>query len=116
MGAILSAWALPSLAADVGLETSAGLAAGEAGVSGGVSGYIATGKLHGAFLSAAESLAFYKVGDILGDAQLTGGEGAAAKFVVHGMVGGLFTAASGGHFGSGFLAAGFGTMADYAQF
>jgi RHS repeat-associated protein len=108
-------WALPALAGDIGL-TGAAQTIAAAGLSGGISGYVSTGKLHGAFLGAAESLAFFKVGDALGDAKLSGAEGAATKFIAHGMVGGLFTVAGGGRFGSGFLAAGFGTLADNVSF
>lgn len=116
VGALLSQWALPAIAGELGLGTGTYVTAGIQGLSGGASGFVSTGKLHGAFLGAAESVAFLKVGDALQNANLTGAEGMATKFVAHGMVGGLFSVAGHGHFGSGFLAAGFGTLADGVEF
>ena len=107
-------WALPALAADVGLTGLAGSIA-VAGVSGGVSGYVATGKLQGALLQAAESEFFLKPGGADVGSDLISLPTASA-FVYHGLVGGLFTVAGGGKFGAGFLAAGFGSLADNSTF
>ncbi len=87
-----------------------------AGIAGGVSGYVTTGKLSSAVLSAAEAVAFVKVGDAMGTLPNDAGavlqvEHAADEFAAHGLVGGIFSAAAGGKFGSGFLAAGFGSLA-----
>ncbi|HEV2365327.1 MAG TPA: FG-GAP-like repeat-containing protein [Caulobacteraceae bacterium] len=82
------------------------------GISGGLSGFISTGNLKGALLGSAEALAFYGVGGELRAARFTGKtEFVATRFVAHGFVGGLFTAAEGGNFGSGFLAGGVGSLA-----
>ncbi|HEV2362738.1 MAG TPA: RHS repeat-associated core domain-containing protein, partial [Caulobacteraceae bacterium] len=82
------------------------------GISGGLSGFISTGNLKGALLGSAEALAFYGVGGELRAARFTGKtEFYATRFVAHGLVGGLFTVAEGGNFGSGFLAGGVGSLA-----
>jgi RHS repeat-associated protein len=89
-----------------------------AGISGGVSGYISTGKLSGAIFGSLEAMSFawvhftktmsmgfpenpadYTVGQTLGSA------------IMHGFVGGIFSAAEGSKFGSGFLAAGMSDVA-----
>lgn len=93
--------------------TSASFAlAATAGVAGGLSGAITTGTLKGALLGAAEGLAFNAVGGVLAsESGSVLGSPTVDSFVAHGFVGGAFSAAEGGNFGSGFLAAGFGTFA-----
>jgi RHS repeat-associated protein len=85
-----------------------------AGIAGGVSGAISSGKLKGALLGAAEGMAFFEVGTelkALGNKTVLGSH-TIDTFVAHGVVGGLASVAGGGKFGSGFLAAGLGSLAD----
>ena len=118
---------LPELEGATGTMFSAGGISGlsgtqlalNAGLSGGISGAITSGRVNGALLGAFEGLAFYNVGSALeGGSQLENllGSHDAAVFVAHGMVGGLTNSIGGGKFGSGFLAAGVGSLADTPEF
>lgn len=84
-----------------------------AGIAGGLSGAISTGTLQGALLGAVQGLAFYGVGNLLqGPAGFAiFGSHDLGALVAHGFVGGLFSVAQGGNFGSGFIAAGLATFA-----
>jgi RHS repeat-associated protein len=116
---------LPELEAGVSVFSVGGLTGGltvgqlalNAGIAGGISGAVTTGKLSGAIMGALEAEAFFEVGSAIGDdssASFFSGH-TAEEFVTHGMVGGLFSAAEGGNFSSGFLAAGAGSLADNAE-
>lgn len=100
VGAALSFILLPEL----------GLMAGDlinAGISGGAAGAIATGNLKGALIGAGTAMAFVQVGTLKEAWKASRLEGA----LMHGAVGGASSAANGGNFGSGFLAAGMSELA-----
>jgi RHS repeat-associated protein len=81
-----------------------------AGVSGGVAGFINTGTLKGMLIGAFQAGSLYGAGSwVQGLSNAT--EHAAASFISHGLIGGLATELGGGEFSSGFLAAGFGSLA-----
>ncbi|MHB8530721.1 MAG: RHS repeat-associated core domain-containing protein [Caulobacteraceae bacterium] len=92
-------------------EATSEFALVNAGLLGGVGGLISTGSLKGGVLGSAEAVAFFEVGNFLENDALHGVAQTATTFVAHGAVGGLFTVAEGGNFGSGFLAAGVGSLA-----
>lgn len=102
----LAAVELAGLAA--GAELTTGEAILNAGISGGVSGYISTGKLNGALMGSLESVAFAGVHFVKADFGINTGTiaGVGESAAIHGAVGGMFSVAQGGKFGSGFLAAG----------
>jgi len=108
---------LPAIEAEA-FATSAGeFATVNAGIAGGASGYIATGRLNGALMGAAEGVAFAGVHVIKTDLGFPDATGAysggqiAASAIMHGMVGGLFSIGQQGGFKSGFIAAGMGDLA-----
>jgi RHS repeat-associated protein len=103
-------WALPELEGiQAGAQISSGAAVLNAGISGGLSGYVATGRLSGALYGALESTAF--VGVHIAKADLGIGSGSLASAGMHAAVGGLFSLVQGQNFKSGFLAAGFSDLA-----
>lgn len=106
-------WALPALETQLGLQATAALSTINAGISGGVSGYVGSGKLQGAELGAGEALAFAGVHFVKADLGIPTdtAQGAAESAGMHGLVGGFFSVASRGKFSSGFLAAGIGDLA-----
>jgi RHS repeat-associated protein len=111
-------WALPSLFANTAYS-AAEIGFATAGIAGGVSGAISTGKLSGAFLGALEAVTFYQVGSSLEDPNnvvTAFGSHTVAAIFAHGMVGGLFSLGQKGGFVAGFLAAGFGSLADSPEF
>ncbi|HVU20730.1 MAG TPA: RHS repeat-associated core domain-containing protein [Rhizomicrobium sp.] len=118
--AIVIAWVLPealgALEVDAGLVTDLNAATWgtiNVGIAGGVGGFVTTGNLNGAFFSALEANMFVGAGDFLESSPTYFfGSPTATTFIVHGMVGGLFSADSKGGFASGFLAAGVGSLAD----
>jgi len=83
------------------------------GIAGGVAGYVTSGKLKGALIGGLQAVAFATVAGPLGK-DIAGGLGGspgaafAGSFVARGLIGGVASAAGGGKFGSGFLAAGVG--------
>jgi RHS repeat-associated protein len=105
------------LAASTTAELSPQLAVLNAGISGGVSGYITTGRLNGALLGSLEGVAFAGVHFAKSDLGVDTGTvgGALTSAGMHASVGGLFSMAGGGKFGSGFLAAGFSDLAGSAS-
>ena len=63
-------------------------------------------------------MGFYFAGNLVGQVAAAGGdaeEQIASRFIAHGIVGGLDSLATNGQFGSGFLAAGVGSLADSEQ-
>jgi RHS repeat-associated protein len=86
------------------------------GIAGGISGYVSTGTLQGALAGAEQAVVFNKVGDALepGGAwdQAFSTSHTMNTLIAHGLVGGMFSVEQHGTFGSGFLAAGFATLAD----
>jgi RHS repeat-associated protein len=99
-------------AAGIGVQGASAALLETAGIAGGLSGAITTGTLKGTLLGAAEGLAFNQVGGLLmSETNPILGSVTADAFVAHGLVGGVFSVAQGANFGSGFLAAGFGTFA-----
>jgi len=86
-----------------------------AGIAGGIGGAIGSGTLKGALFSAAEAVTFFEVGNLIepygGTPTAYLGSHTVDAFVSHGLVGGIFSVAQGGNFGSGFLAAGIATLA-----
>jgi hypothetical protein len=106
-------WALPVLETQLGLQVTAAVSTINAGISGGLSGYVGSGKLQGAELGAGEALAFAGVHFIKTDFAISTDtlQGAAESAGIHGLVGGVFSVASRGTFASGFLAAGTGDLA-----
>jgi hypothetical protein len=106
-------WALPVLETQLGLQVTAAVSTINAGISGGLSGYVGSGKLQGAELGAGEALAFAGVHFIKTDFGISTDtlQGAAESAGLHGLVGGVFSVASRGTFASGFLAAGTGDLA-----
>jgi RHS repeat-associated protein len=106
-------WALASLEGTAFAGTGLGGVI-NAGIAGGASGAISSGKLRGTLIGAAEGMAFFEVGSglkSLGNTTMLGSH-TIDTFVAHGVVGGLASVAGGGKFGSGFLAAGIGSLAD----
>ena len=96
-----------------GWEWPAAVSTINAGISGGLSGYVGSGKLQGAELGAGEALAFAGVHFVKADLGIAGDtlQGDAESAGLHGLVGGFFSVASRGKFSSGFLAAGTGDLA-----
>jgi len=85
-----------------------------AGIAGGITGYISTGKLGGALISAGSAAAFAGLipgGNFAAQTTATQIGMLADDFVAAGMIGGLTSVAQGGKFQSGFLSAGVGTLA-----
>ena len=83
-------------------------------IAGGLSGAISTGTLKGALIGAGQGVAFAEIGGLYLDTSTV--PGAVESAGLHGLVGGLASVASGGNFGSGFIAAGFSGLASpYAQ-
>jgi len=85
-----------------------------AGIAGGVAGAIGTGKLSGTVLGAVQGAAMAGLAPQAGGAvnsalNLTAASDA-GRMIASGMIGGLFSVAGGGHFASGFLAAGVGAL------
>lgn len=101
------------------LGESALFAASEAGtvvegaILGGIAGGISSTTLKGAAFGFIEGGLFAEAGNALSgsDGLKLFGSSDAAAFVLHGFVGGIVSAAQGGGFGSGFLAAGVATFA-----
>ena len=84
-------------------------------VGGFIAGGITGGSLQSALLGGVQGLVFATLAPSLGSALSTtlGGTQVAAtagRFIGSGLVGGLFSVAEGGNFGSGFLAAGVGSL------
>jgi RHS repeat-associated protein len=103
-------WALPAVFADTAM-TADEIAIVSAGIGGGVSGYIATGKLGGAITGALEAAAYPMFGSPLA-AWLAPSMGVPlSNFIAYGFVGGISSAAEGHGLVSGFLSAGFGSLA-----
>ena len=78
-------------------------------INGGVSGYLATGSLDGAFKGAAlggvSAAVFAGIGNQFGTDFAFGSATHLQKTLVHGIAGGLLSEAGGGRFGDGFLGA-----------
>lgn len=88
-----------------------------AGIAGGLAGAITTGTIKGTLLGIGEGLAFSEVGGLLAsDTSPLLGSVTADTAVAHGFVGGIFSVAQGGNFGSGFLAGGVSGLADSPTF
>jgi RHS repeat-associated protein len=106
-------WLLTSLSVPSAFVTPTAI-----GLSGGLSGAVSTGTLKGALIGAAEAEGFNAAGDLVGASKSSSILSAhtAEVFVAHGIVGGLASWAGGSKFGSGFLAAGFGSLADDPAF
>jgi len=108
---------LPGVEADIGIAdeiNDPGMF--NAILSAGVAGYVTTGKLSGALAQGAQAGFYNNAGDFLQkDVDPVLGSHTADTFVVHGLVGGIVSAGSGGKFASGFLAAGVGSLADNFQ-
>jgi hypothetical protein len=107
----LDQWEVAALQGSLG-SVGAGVIA--AGTSGAAHGAIASGTLKGTLLSAGEALANFGIGQIGGEPN---GDhyydlgNVAARGLLHAAAGGLFSVAEGGHYKSGFLAAGFVALA-----
>jgi RHS repeat-associated protein len=78
-----------------------------AGIAGGIAGFVSTGKVQGALMGALQGIATVGVAPGIGGAL---GNTIISNAIAQGLIGGLFSAASGGNFGSGFLAAGVGSL------
>jgi RHS repeat-associated protein len=89
-------------------------AATAAVIGGVVGGGISTGTVKGALLGGFQAGLFYGAGSLLNAEGISSvfGSHTADTFVAHGLVGGITSVAGGGNFGSGFLAAGVGSLAD----
>jgi RHS repeat-associated protein len=87
----------------------------DAGIAGGISGFIATGgSLKGAALGLLEAGLFDFAGGYLQDAGKAGFLGIGhvpSEFIAHGVVGGLVSEIGSGNFESGFLAGGISSLA-----
>jgi RHS repeat-associated protein len=84
-----------------------------AGIAGGIGGFVTTGKLNGVVFGALEATMFFNAGDFIqSNPTYFFGSSTATTFIAHGMVGGLFSVGSKGGFASGFLAAGVGSLAE----
>ena len=86
------------------------------GIAGGVAGFITTGKVQGALMGVLQAEANFELGNLIaplpkGASVTLMADRAVDEFVAHGLVGGLFSEAQSGNFKSGFLAAGFATLA-----
>jgi RHS repeat-associated protein len=106
--------ALPFVEAQIGITVS-GIA--NASIAGGIAGFVATGRIQSALLASAEAFSFaafaptFSAG--LGSAM---GSPDAGAFVANGFIGGLFSVGHKGGFLAGFMAAGFSSLADTADF
>jgi RHS repeat-associated protein len=90
--------------------SAAGLTAVNAAIAGGIAGGISTGTLKGAAFGALTGGLAAGVGAPLGAALGQSVGPTAGNFIAQGLVGGAISVAQGGNFGSGFLAAGFGSL------
>jgi hypothetical protein len=112
-------WALGPIDTALGISAGSlgagGVAVINGGIIGGISGIISTGSLKGAALGALQGGLFAEAGNVLSPLKSpTGFSGVgyhAGEFLAHGLVGGLVSVASGGRFGSGFLAGGVSSFA-----
>lgn len=94
------------------LGLSPGLLVLNAGIAGGISGFASTGKLSGALLAAAQGVVTAGITPGIGASLGTAlGNATVGAVLAQGLTGGLFSVASGGNFGSGFLAGGVGALA-----
>lgn len=97
---------------------SPGLIALNAGIAGGMAGFISTGTWQGAAISAGSAAAFAGLAPGLSQdfsaefsAARIAGAATAGRFVGNGFIGGLLSLATTHNFVSGFLASGFGSLA-----
>lgn len=103
---------LPKIGAILGFSTTSATfaAATNGAILGGLAGGVATGTLKGAAFGALGGGLAAGLGGPLGTTLGQHVGTTAGNFIAQGLVGGAVSAASGGNFGSGFLAAGFGTL------
>lgn len=111
---VLQQYALPFVEAQIGVTVSS---IANLSIAGGIAGYVATGQITSALVASAEAFSFAAFGPSfsagLGTAMGSADVGA---FVANGMIGGMFSIGHKGGFLAGFMAAGFSSLGDTADF